>query len=450
MTTKTTLQGRSNRSDMNLAELRYAPDFKIKINGENITAALRGSISSVSHEAGLQGSDRVEIQLVNENLRWLDHPLLALENEFELHLGYLPDGLKRVFVGEIVGQNAAFPSSGAPVLTIVAQDSFHKLQKATATRHFQIPVSLLDNFPIPDPVIMGSIALENFLVPMTDVVSAGLSFLLSNIDAAAAALGQDVVRTQRNQTTANFLEEVAKSNGMDVLIEHDGKLAGKKLRFMSTFAELEPDVKLSYGKSLLDFSPRITNVGQIAGVTLRVWASEIKTRIAISLYWDWDKQRFELRVQPGFGPPVSRGANVTGEGGIIDSNGGIVDVINKPAKLSTAPRIIIEHLLPKLNNRLTASGGCVGKPTIKPGSVIEIGGVGKLYGGRYRVTKVKHNLDSGGYRTQFELQKHIAFGAIPAYKKGAAPIHVQGQSPDSIVDKVKEKSQDIVDNIRKL
>ena len=56
-----------------MANPRYAPEFRIKINGESIPALLRASVTVVSYQGGLEGDDRVELYLVNENLWWLVH-----------------------------------------------------------------------------------------------------------------------------------------------------------------------------------------------------------------------------------------------------------------------------------------------------------------------------------------------------------------------------------------
>ena len=52
-----------------------------------------------------------------------------------------------------------------------------------------------------------------------------------------------------------------------MFIDHSGPLGGHVLRFQSPLDRLTPDVTLQYGRSLLEFSPRITNVGQILSVT---------------------------------------------------------------------------------------------------------------------------------------------------------------------------------------
>src|SRR4029078_13280157 len=58
--------------------LRFAPEFQLRIGGQAFPSLLRAWVSSVSYQTSLDGADRVELTLVNDKLRWLDHPLLAL------------------------------------------------------------------------------------------------------------------------------------------------------------------------------------------------------------------------------------------------------------------------------------------------------------------------------------------------------------------------------------
>ena len=54
---------------------QYAPDFKIKIDGENLPPAIRASVMSVRYDNGSTEMDRVELQLADPNLvvvhRWM-------------------------------------------------------------------------------------------------------------------------------------------------------------------------------------------------------------------------------------------------------------------------------------------------------------------------------------------------------------------------------------------
>jgi len=47
----------------------FVPDFRVAIDGQPVPVALRASIMSVHCQSGIEGADRVEIALVNENLR---------------------------------------------------------------------------------------------------------------------------------------------------------------------------------------------------------------------------------------------------------------------------------------------------------------------------------------------------------------------------------------------
>jgi phage protein D len=416
-----------------MASIRYNPDFKIEINDKPIPAALRASIAGVNYQNGLEGADRVELNLVNENLRWLDHPLLALDNPLTLWIGYHDEGLKRVFVGEIVGQSATFPSGGGPTLTVVAQDRLHRLQQGTKSRWFAIPTAA-GTFPVPDPAVAAGISFENALIPVTDIVAAGIAVLLGQLDALTVLFGcsdeqQKVVRKQ-TESDAEFLQRLAQENGMEMLIDHDGRLGGRKLRFMSPANQLSPVAILKYGQSLVDFSPHITSVGQIEGVRSRVWLPEIRTEFAITLAWDWERQSLDLRIVPGVGLPSDAVGVPTGGGELpeesVQSN--IKDLVNEPTSLLGLPRKLVSHLLPRLNNRLTGQGSTIGDPRIRAGTILQLEGLGAQFGGLYRVTEATHTLDSGGYRTSFDVRKEIWFGSIPAAEQGAVRLRLQGQN----------------------
>jgi len=104
---------------------RYAPEFTILLDGEPMPTAMRAAISSLQYQDGMEGADRVEVTLANPSLRWLDHPLLSVDRGFKLKIGYAPDPLEEVFVGEITGIEPTFPANGMPTIKIVAQDFLH-------------------------------------------------------------------------------------------------------------------------------------------------------------------------------------------------------------------------------------------------------------------------------------------------------------------------------------
>src|SRR5207245_4776516 len=162
---------------------------------------LRASVMRVNYEDGLEGADRVEITLANEGLQWLDHPLLQMDNGFSLSIGYAPDPLEEVFVGEITGVNASFPNSGMPTLTVVAHDFLQRLTKGTKDRAFALSLPCIGKFPLPDPFVAMLVSGTDLLIPAVDPAGAALSFLTLliayDIDPLEA---QRAVRIQAGET----------------------------------------------------------------------------------------------------------------------------------------------------------------------------------------------------------------------------------------------------------
>ncbi|MEO8338189.1 MAG: hypothetical protein ABI604_00560 [Nitrospirota bacterium] len=412
---------------MSNAALRYAPEFQVRINGQEAPAALRASIMSVTCQTGLEGADRVELFIVNENLRWLDHPLLAVDKELALSLGYAPDPLAQVFVGDIVGHTATFPSSGSPTLTVIAHDRRHRLQQGSQARWFAIPSECYGNFPMSDLSVVSLVSLENRLIPMFDPVGAALAIVLGGSE-LAANLGdpdarQKMIRKQVGESSYDFLQHIAKENGWDLLIDHSGPLGGSQLRFFSQLSHLTPDVTFKYGHSLIEFSPRLTTVGQIAAVSARIWKPEMKMEFTITVSWDWDRNSLNVSISPGFGLSAAPAQETNGK-----SNKPEVLLLEEPVNQFTGARVIVRKLLDRLNQRLTASGSVVGDPRLRPTMVVRIENVGEGFGGFYRLTSVTHTLDGGGLRTSFEARKEIWFGSIPLIEQGALRVKVQGQT----------------------
>src|SRR5947209_3789123 len=183
---------------------------------------------SVSLQTGLEGVDRLELTLANNHLRWLDHPLLKLETEVRVSLGYAPDPLAQVFVGEIVGHNAAFPSSGTPTLTVIAQDRRNRMQRGNRTRWFAVEVPNYGSLPIPDAAVAGMVTAERGMISIADPIAGALAVLLGGVQVAIALDdpdgGQKTIRKQVGETDFDFLARITQENGLEMLVDHDGPL----------------------------------------------------------------------------------------------------------------------------------------------------------------------------------------------------------------------------------
>ncbi len=410
-----------------MANPRYAPAFLLEINGQPVPADLRASVASLQYQTGLEGADRVEISLVNDHLRWLDHKLLALDNPLALSVGYSPDPLKKIFIGEIVSQSPTFPASGVPMLSLAAQDRRQHLQEGTQVRWFALPVPKYGNVPMPDAAVVSLVAGANKLIPIFDPISAAISVLVGGVETAVAlklndpTLMQALIRKQASESNMDFLKRISHENGWEMVMDYNGPLGGYQMRFLSLAEHLDSIVTLKYGKSLIDFTPRITKVGDIFSISTKLWISSTQTEFTATASYDWDRKTLNFSISPGFGG--SKSANAASAVKKPD-----MKLADQPLGPSSAPRYLLSKLLAKLNQRLTGSGSTLGDPRIQAGTVLRLEGLGEQFGGLYRVTSATHTLDSSGYRTTFEVRKEIWFENIPMPDQGAVKLVPQLQA----------------------
>jgi uncharacterized protein len=399
-----------------MPEPRFAPDFRLEINGKAVPAELRSSITSVRYQTSLNAADRVELTIANEQLRWLDHRLFNLRNELTLSLGYAPDPLKRVFKGEIIGRAASF--GDGPTVTIAAQDRLARLQEGNKVRWFAVPIPSVLNAPIPDPAVAAVVSLENGLIPILDPIGAAISVILGGIELIAAIGDPDtlqrVIRKQDKESDFDFLRRICLENGWEMFVDQEGPRGGHQLRFFSPLDHLSPDVTLAYGRSLLDFNSRLTTVGQLLSVTAFVWVAPIKTDFAVTVGWDWDENALKISIRPA----------------LIPLREGPTDfLIEEPVTPASAPRVILSHFLPRLNGRVTGSGTTLGDPKIRAGKVMRLEELGVECGGLHRVVSATHRVDASGYVTSFDVRKEVWFTSIPLPDQGAVPVRVAAPIP---------------------
>jgi|GEM_PF-600725 len=398
----------------------YAPDFSLRINGDKLPAALRGAVSSISHTSGMEGAARVEVTFANPGLRWLDHPLLGVDNPVSLEIGYLPDPLEEVFVGEITGVEPTFPSGGMPTLRLIAQDRLHRTAAGTKDRSFRISIPSVGNFPLPDVAVNSLVAGLNGLVPLPDPVGGALSTIMTLVTVFAfPQVAQRAVRRQSGASDFQFLTQISKENGWEMYIDHSMEPRGYVLRFQFLIQDYSPNLSLEWGRSLMELTPKLTTVGDVFGVAARVWVESLKTEFVIVVSWDYDRAAFNLTVYPSL---VGELDSVLGE----EASKSTISI--KPTGYAQAPYKILSELLPRLNNRLTCSGRTIADTRIKAGQVLELKGIGETFSGLYRVTQVTHSFDSGGAISDFQGRREVWFGGIPTPKGAEGLVRLNGQS----------------------
>lgn len=386
----------------------YAPDFRIAINGAPIPAEMRATVTSLRYEDGRNAADRVELVLANPDLYWLrkhikgmgfalfptrlpalpgqpdsitPEGILDIDNSLSLAMGYVGDRMVHMFGGEITGISASFPNGGMPTVTVVAHDKLHRLGDGKATRGFGF---------LPDFLTAMLLSAEHLIVPLIDPTIAAASTVTAVLKAIFVGTG----RKQVGQSDLELLADIAKDYDSDFWVEDD-------VLYLSRFIkEYTPSSTLSWRKSLMDFSPRLTTVGQVAGVSMKFTLREIPLSFVVSVFWDFDHERLGVMVLPGIaakaGLPFS-GPNFS----IVDQP------ISSPVDLAGSALRIVSELRARLNKRMTGSGSCVGDPAIRAGKLVRLDGLGPDFSGDYRISAATHSIDSSGYQTHFEAFREL-------------------------------------------
>ena len=126
---------------------------------------------------------------------------------------------------------------------------------------------------------------------------------------------------------------------------------------------------------------------------------EIGMSFLVSGFWDSDRESLGIDVTPASGasPKTDKGPRLS----IADQP------ISCPADIATSALVILRQLRTQLNGRMTGRGTVIGNPKLKAGQLVSLQGLGPDFSGNWRVKGATHTLDSGGYRTHFDVYKEI-------------------------------------------
>lgn len=388
----------------------YVPDFELEINGQPIPAALRGSITGVTYQDGLNAADRVEVSIANQDLRFVQEHIRGMgfqpfptgvkvgalgqaataaagtfdvDNKLTLRLGYRDGDMVEMFKGEVTGVQASFPAGGAPTMTLVAHDYLNRMTRGTYARGFG---------PVADMIVAAIVSAENLLLPALDpaLVSIATAKTALNIIFNGSGFKQE------GESDLQLMQRIAEEYDADFWVEGD-------TFYMARFfpKEYSPRLTLAYGESLMSFAPQLSTVGQVAAVTKRLVLRELPLTFLITVGWNFDNESVFINVVPG---EAGSFAKVAGEPALT-----IVDEpIRNPGDVIGSSLKIYRTLRRKLNSRLTGSASSIGDPRLRAGAVVALEGMGPDFSSsNYRISSATHTLDSGGYRTDFQVNREI-------------------------------------------
>jgi phage protein D/phage baseplate assembly protein gpV len=341
-----------------MTEPFYAPRFEIRISGVTMAADVADQVLSLTVETSLDLAGSFGLVLRNSDNRLLDSPLLDLGKTVEIYLGYGVT-LQPALLGEIAAIEPSFPPDGPPTIRVSGYDKSYKMRRSQPAP--------TDYHAVPDSLIAARIAVENGLIPV--------------VDPTPGLVEKKVTQVESDMT---FLKSRAKRYFFDVYVEWD------RLHFQFPRPQTAAFV-LEWGRNLSSFTPRISAAGLAGLQVIRGYNQELaQTVTAAVLAADVDPANMLERLG---GSAMDLLASLVRSGirkGSVDN----------PLDAAELARALLSDLLEGLYE---GDGSCIGIPGLTAGNYIEIRGVGKRFSGTYRVRKVTHKIDGGGFSTDFSI-----------------------------------------------
>ena len=161
-------------------------------------------------------------------------------------MGYR-DNMKTLFKGEITGLEPEFPNDQSPTLTVTGYDRRHRLMGKRKSRTF---------LNMKDSEIANQIAGDWSLTPKIEDTRVSLDYVLQN-----------------NQSDFEFLQERARRIGYEMVV------TDTSLHFRPRKSDGSAVLTLSRDVELLDFSARLTTMGQVEEVNVQGWNAKDKKEV---------------------------------------------------------------------------------------------------------------------------------------------------------------------------
>jgi hypothetical protein len=339
-----------------------APDFAVIIGGKNLIE--QGvEVAKLSVKLSTSASDRFSIT-ANNAYDVKDNTFFFARDEYremiqvgqaaEVKLGY-GSTLETVFIGTVENVASSFPAGGQPQVTVSGYDNSRQMMKNVRLTRAKDKTD--------DELVRSFTATYGF----------------SNVDVDATDLKRPD-RVQVNVSDYQFLQGLAKENSREFFV------SGDRFVFRKRPTNAKPVVTLVWGESLIDFNSQTNLASQVKEITVSGWDEEAKKDVEAT-----------VKISD-VGVPKELAS-------IIEKTGVAKRFVANVAKVAEAEEKARSKLEEVTSALLTGSGSCIGLPDIVVGETLKLEGLTEEFDGLYEITGVSHNVGTGGYTTQFDLQR---------------------------------------------
>jgi phage protein D len=402
------------------AELRgfYVPQFAVRIAGAGLPQDVLRDVVQVTYKDSLEELDSFEVTVNNWDDAARRFKYIGSEtaeelaaggdagNRFQLfepcakvvtlHMGYLGH-TARMLTGTFTTMTPSFSDGGPPTLSVRALNVLHQFRRKRKTRNFGDK----NESEIAEEV--GRDAGDGGdAFPMRICVNRG----------ARANDERPPLTAQNNEYDIDFLWRLARRKGY-VLVVHEAvaeegretqpgylyfgpsaRQAGCNGDDDDSEVPPPPSYRLDWGKSLIDFNPRLTTANQFKSVTVRGW--DRNAQRAISETVDFTDREL-------------RDLNCDLHRLIVQCDPREEMVVDQPvSSVREAKERARALLLDQHKQMVTATARTVGIPQLRAGVKVRIGGLGARLSGVYTVKGSEHRIDDSGYITKLELyREHV-------------------------------------------
>lgn len=396
----------------------YVPRFQVKIAGANLPRDVLYDVRKLIYTDTIGSIDSFQMEINNWDDRAREFKYIGSETdaqlqpgdhdgkyaqrtlfepcgkEVEVLMGY-GDSLVSMMKGHFTTMQASF-IDGAPILTVTGLNVLHQLRRKPYTTAWTIgsqhPQGWKDS----------EIALN--LATLRD---GGSDRLPLKVDVDNDSMNndekpQDLV-TQTNQTDIEFLLQRARIRGYVLTIREvtTGTTTERRLYFGPSDANQNVEYRLSWGRSLMEFKPKLTTANQVRSVTVNGW-------------------------ERGARQPITRRASIDFSDQHNRVNGDLYRILNQ---CDPHEDVVVDEpqfhncdalrraqaiLNDQIKQIVTAENvKVVGLPNLRSGRVVTIDNVGSRLSGEYFVTKTTHTIDDNGYITTFDCRREQYPGGRP-------------------------------------
>jgi uncharacterized protein len=331
--------------------------------------ATAANLLSLTVEESIIGMSWCEARLVNFGYRNNAADFLFLSRDVfdfgtALSISVGPDGDRRqIFTGAVSALQADYPAGEPAQLLVFAEDGLQNLRLTRRTRSFE-DSSTSD--------IAGIIASDHSLTAVVD------------LDAPSRK-----VTTQVNQSDLAFLRMLARRDDAEVWLDGTDLHTARRPDRDAGMADL------AYGGSLLSFSVRADLADQCTAVEVSGW--DVAAKEPITETADSGILGAEIASGGSSGSAVLEAAFAQRTERVVRAT---------PLAGDDAKAMADAAYRERARRFVCGTGLTGGTPQLRVGTTVTLSGLGALFNGSYRVTRMRHMFDLVlGFRTEFDVER---------------------------------------------